>query len=330
VAEETNAAVELAAQYGDIPENTSAQPSVASAPEPAVRSPVPAAPPLNAAGRPYDPATGRLLPLSAEPAEEAPPAPTLPTISPYLLQMAEDFGIHTQGRSEEAVAAAVHTAQQMVLKNQQMAAQAHAHGVIKTDQQPQPVPSEPETDPLPELKDDQWDAQLTGPIKKKFSAMEKLVKAQQARIDQLERHMTNQVGLSVKDKMDRTILALKDPRFGSGTLEECSPSERKRRIHLANIAMTEAGAKASIDQICAKVKEAHGLLYGDVETPKNPPPKPAAPDRFATGAVGRPTHRAGAAEPPGVQKAIQSVTELKNEWARNGTVQPESDDEFPD
>lgn len=306
--EETNPAADLAAQYDDI-EPAIAQPASAEAPvEPAI----------NKAGRPYDPATGQILPNSS--------LPNTPQIAPYLLRMADHFGIPTEGRSEEALATAIETAQQMTLRNQAQAAEAQARGVIPSNR---PELPQPEPDPLPEWTDEQYEPKFTGPLKKVLQQQAKKIKELEARLDQESSARANE---TAAQKLDRAILALGDARYGKGAFEDCSAKEQKLRVYLAQAAKIAAGAGADFPKVLKSISAAHQDLFG--EAPTNQPVRRASaptPADFAQGAVGKPTHRAGATEPPGFQKAVNSVEAMQHEWKANGQLSPDNmDDEFPE
>ncbi len=322
VASATEQAADLAAQY-DIAEAT---PEPEGLPSPSPES----SPPLNAAGRPYDPATGRILPSQATPPEPDAPQVASPAVSPWLLRMASDLAIPVDGLSEEAVAAKVTGAQHMLLRSRQDSANAQAF-----EDRREPSPSPPaEPDLLPEWNDQNVQEELSKPLKKLITGMQKEIAGLKR---QLQSESAARLNETLTQRIDRAFHALGDTRYGAGALGEISQAEAVRRHAVANMAGQMAGPKATPEQIAAKIKEVHAAMFGDDAPPPPPPPPPAkkpgrpTPEDYARGGVGKPTHRQGAAEQPdGPAKATQEVAALLQEQRRNGTITPDSDDDFPD
>lgn len=325
--EKPTPAQELAAQYGDGDE-------AAQAP-PAEQTPPAEAPPLNAAGRPYDKASGRLLPLSAaQPATEAvpdspPEAPPAPQLAPYLVRMAEDFGIPSEGMTDESLAAAVRAVQRTVLQSRRENDALEAH-------QQQPAPARADAPPADDFdlglspeESEQLHPDVAKILKK---ALARAVGPLQKRIDALSQREVARATETNTERIDRAFAGLNDPRLGTASRAELADDapEVARRQAVVQQAARLAGPKATVQQVCAQLKKARDLLYEPPAAPKPVAKKPGvSPEEWERGGTARPTQRQGAPEPNGKSKAERSVGALLDEMKGAENTPPEASDDFP-
>ncbi len=310
-AEQSVAAPDLALQYGDNDESAVSAPAEPAAPTTPAR----------------DPETGRFLPSSsAESSDEPAPSP----VSPHLLKIAEDFGIPSDGLSEGALAAAVRA---VTRRHADLLGSAE-RARTPSDEAPPPPRQPAEDDPLASFTEDRWDPEFVRPVKAAFQKL-------QSRLDALEGQLRlerdNRAGESNTAKLDRGFAALSDPRLGSSAREELDDDDPvvSRRSAVVAQAVKMAGPKATIAQVCAKLKAARDVLY---DVPAEKPKKGDAPvqrtedratSQWADAALRRPTHRSGATEPDGYQKAVNSVAEMQRDMRRS-QGSPALDEEFPE
>ncbi len=328
--EKPTPAQELAAQYGDGDE-------VAQAP-PAADSPPGDTPPLNAAGRPYDPATGRLLPLeqpavgAERPADSPPEVPPAPHLAPYLVRMAEDFGIPTDGMTDESLAAAVRAVQRTVL-------QARSENDALQSHQQQPAPASAAQAPpaddfdlgLSPEESEQIHPDVAKILKK---ALARAVGPLQRRVEELSRREVTRATETNTERIDRAFAGLNDPRLGTASRAELADDapEVARRQAVVQQAARLAGPKATVAQVCAQLKKARDLLYEPPAAPASKPapkPKGVSPEEWEQGGTARPTQRQGSPEPNGKSKAERSVGALLDEMRGAENTPPEVTDDFP-
>ncbi len=312
--------VDAAAQQADL----AAQYDFESAtPEPEGLPPetAPATPPAP----PRDPATGRFLPSGPD----APAEVSSPSISPWLLRMADDLAIPVDGLSEESLAAAVSATQRHVMRSRQESANAQAREVPR--EQVVPVT---EPDLLPEWTAENVNEELAKPLKKIMSAMQKRIDSLEKQLGAVRDSHVRREAETHGEAVDRIIESFGDDRFGSGPMSDLgnTPAASKRLALHAEAIRLAGGNKATGSGILSKLKQARANLYGD-EAPEPPTRKanrPTAAD-YAKGALGKPTHRAGSVDlPDGPAKAAREVAALMREQGVNGTITPDTDEDFPD
>jgi len=329
----------LAAQY-ELGEETAGPAPAATA---AATPPAPEAPALNAAGLPYDPATGRLLPRTtpAEPAPAAPEAAASPpaTLSP-LRRLAQDFGIDHEALAEESVEAAVRAAQRTLLRLQegegrradiQRAAEASRQQAPAAP--PQAPPEEFDLGLSPQEAEDIHPAVLSI-LRRALKPLADKARALERQVGYLTSGFHGQVQETNTARLDRALSALGDPRLGTARRHELADDDPlvARRSAVVALASKLAGKDATVHQVCAKVKEARDLFYGDA--PATPPPPPArkngapVPDEWLAGGLRRPTHRNGAAEPKGPEAAVAAVAQQIREYG-GASGEPDGPDDFP-
>ncbi len=181
------------------------------------------------------------------------------------------------------------------------------------------------------------------------------VKKQAQRIKELERKLEQRLaGVEAREAETNTqlldrVFAEREDVFGAGSINdiEKGSASHSRRMLIVEQVMKDTSHR-SLEQ---KTKKAIDLVYGksDTEVANPPPAKPAAPkpatkpksdtkgriteEEWNAASLKRPTHRNGAAEPPGRDKAISAVAKAMSESVpdenpnRSGET---SLDDFPD
>lgn len=337
---------DLAAQYDLGDESTPVTPSpdagvAAPAPETA-----PASPPLNAAGLPYDPATGRLLPRT--PREQQPEPEPEPTPEPprktHMQLVAEDLGIDHEGMSEDALVGAVRAVQRSLKQLREAESfRSDMHGATdRRNREPEPAAVPEQSDDIDfgitPAEEETIHPDVLALIKRTLGASHKKIQALEREVKGLRAGFDQQVSETNTGRIDKALLAIGDARLGKGRRAELQDgsAEVKRRKAVVAQAVELAGPKASIHQVCAKIKEAHALLYGEPVAAPAPKaaqqpgaPKPAyTEEQWQNASLRRPTHRVGSQEPNGVVKAVQAIADLQRE-AGGASSEPDSVDDFP-
>lgn len=304
-------------------------------------------PAINAAGRPYDPETGKLLPASStvEPIHsEKPTVNTTTRHSAELYDSAAYFGL------SEADADSVDskTLQKMLRRMQHEHATAReaqdrarfweAQQGPKGERSPVNTPApEPEFD-LGEELDPNANPKTFG-LLKRLAEKEKLLDQKLSKLEEREGSRTQQ---AYYDAWDDAFASIADPRLGEGSREELEQDSdalrlRQRLIQASGIDMskhTPAQTKRLIAKaykdfypegapVKAKPKPAEVAAAGYGGEP-DPTPAPKASkkpaittEQWDRGGVGAPTRRAPEQLPEGRDRAIAAVAAKLGQQAPN-------------
>ena len=150
--------------------------------------------------------------------------------------------------------------------------------------------------------------------------------AQQDRvIDQLRAAESMRQSETIADRVDR-VFARYEQHFGAGRGRDLQANDPHMERRLAVLALVQRDASKSTLE--AKVERAIKLIYGGGTKPA---PKASIPDpikerteAWSDATLNRPTHRNGAPEPKGKERAEESVREIQRDWAgsqeTNGAV----------
>lgn len=257
----------------------------------------------------------------------------------YLTRQARDLGFSDEELAElstdqlgEAVYAANRTIQQTNLFNAQTRAKEN-HPGGQPQQVSVPDREEPQgesyfkMDPAIEAE---FEPKFIGPIKSAFAAMQKELKELREQVGGVVRNEQVRETRSGIERLDACFQG--DPDlFGKGTgarLQKLNPALFQKR--LAVIAVMKSLDGGSVEE---RYQEAKEIIYGSqTAKPVEPEPQPAATvkQNWANAALARPTHRAGASEPPGKAKATKAVAAVLREL--NGAMegQDATVDDFPE
>ncbi len=303
-------------------------------------------PAINSAGRPYDPASGKLLPASstADPIHaEKPTVNTTTKHSRELYDAAAYFGF-SEAEADSIETPALRKILRQMTHEQQTARDAQERARFweaQKGQQPERLapnaPVEPEFD-LGEELDPNANPKTFG-LLKRLAEKERLLDQKLSKLEEREGSRTQQ---TYYDAWDEAFEAIGDPRLGEGSREELDPASDAIKLRQALI--VSAGidwSKHTPAQTKRLIAKQYKLLYPDGAPAKkqkpaevaaagyggDTPPEPKAPaktpgkpaitqDEWVRGGVGAPTRRAPEALPEGRDRAIAAVA------AKLGTQQP--------
>jgi hypothetical protein len=305
-----------------------------------------AIPVVNAAGRPYDPSTGRLLPTApvADPIHnEQPTVTTQAKHSRDLYDGAAYFGI-SEAEADSIETPTLRKMLRTMTAENERARDAQERARFwenqrgpKPDQQPlQPLTPPQEDFDLGEELDPNANPKTFG-LLKRLAEKEKLLDQKLSKLEEREGSRTQQ---AYYDAFDDAFGTIGDPRLGEGSREEMKPDSPEMEFRTTLIKAsgidfskhTPAQAKRAIaktyktlypDGPPAKIKKPADVAaagYGGEPTaepaPKNGK-KPITTEEWNRGAVGAPTRRAPEQLPEGREKAIAAVAALQGKQTPN-------------
>jgi hypothetical protein len=298
-------------------------------------------PVVNAAGRPYDPATGRLLPAAhPEPAIHN-EQPTVTTQAKHSRELYDAASFHGISESEADTIEAgplrkmlrsMNDSHERAREAQDRARFWEAQRGEKPIQPPPSAPAEPEFD-LGEELDPNANPKTFG-LLKRLAEKEKLLDQKLSKLEEREGSRTQQ---SYHDAWDEAFAAIGDPRLGEGTRDELTPGSDEIKLRQMLIKASDIDmAKHTPAQTKRLIQKAYKSLYPDGAPKKKPaeaaaagygePAEPAArtngkkpitTEEWNRGSVGVPTRRAPEQLPEGREKAIAAVAEKLGKQAPN-------------
>lgn len=296
-------------------------------------------------------------PKTAAPA--APASETPPRHSRRLVQMAQDLGFSRadiDGSSSDELDAAVYHAnralhverERQYRETAQQAATAPRTGAA-------PPPSEDDlpwgeiVDPTTQERRAAKDADIAEPLVRVLRDQAKAIKELREQVAYLGQTEQRREVETTADRIDRFFAGQDKATFGEGAGQEMADGpEYARRVAVLREAERLAGPKATKAQMLAKLNQASKNLFGTAAPAAPIPPSAPPPDRtreangrftqeqerWIEAGVAKPTHRAGAEEPLGKQRAINKLTSLMNEAGievgADNALERELHDELPD
>lgn len=186
-----------------------------------------------------------------------------------------------------------------------------------------------------------YDSALIGGLQKNFGSLA-------GRLEKLERFLTAQANERLAQEIDGSFAALGESYsslFGSKPIAELQPDSQEYKLRLFLWEQVKDQPGPVRQKLAAAAEKFFGRLAGAPAPAAEPAPKPQplpqrGPDgRFLGGVLpqrredwqhaglARPTQRAGAAEPPGERKALQTAARVMRE---RGLGDEESADGFLD
>lgn len=271
-------------------------------------------PAINAAGRPYDPATGRLLP---ETPVEAPAPPAHPA---WVMQQAEALGLDEEDLSLPT-AAVTKQINRLLWQQQKFRSEQNAAKAVEEATRPAPqTPTAPEPDQFAALEEE-----VAPSILAQFRKMAAELKALKENVGQVRTFQEQARHESLTQYADRLFSEHGDPaKIGKGSMGGIKPDAKEARIRNSAIAHATllAGPKATAAQIVQRIPDALaelGLSAPVAATPEVTAPTPAAAPtkppkkpfittkQWDEGALRPPSHRNGSSELKGREKAIAAL-----------------------
>jgi hypothetical protein len=281
---------------------------------------------------------------AAEPAELTPQGPRHPS---GLVEMALDFGIPDESISSfstDQLSQVVRSIQRQQLEERRANSQAQTHdqanppsrGSEAAQSLSQPAASQP-------APDQGLGVDLSGfdpDVQTAFNNLLKIAKAPQdeikalkAEIQQLKQFEGQRQTETVYDRCDRAF-SKHEKHLGKGGRAELPPGSVhiQRRAAILNVVAADQ-SKAPLE---AKIDRAVKLLYGEASEPAVVPAAPVdaalagRQEQWQRSGLARPTNRAGAAEPNGKAKAVNSVAQQLREMgsATNATTGDADENDF--
>ncbi len=271
-----------------------------------------------------------------------------PKHSPRLVAMAEDMGIpaaEIAAMTTDSLETTVHHLQRQALSEaraNQQARQQTAKALEVTQEDTGPDWGKDESGNPYTEKD--YLPGIAATIKQNH-VLQKELKELKGHVQAQAQRETQRQAQSQAEMYDAAFEALGadyERYFGKGAgadMEQQSPAMKRR---IAVLVLAGAASATSLRSLKAKLKEAADTLYepAPAEAAKPDPyaavtgvaPKPAPKDEpkevWKNGGVAKPTHRRGAAEPAGRDKAAKAVGKLMEEFG--GVQDTTVKDEFPE
>lgn len=310
---------------------------------------------INAAGRPYDPSTGRLIPQeSASPSSTETTVTTQQRHSRELYDAASFFGLSEQEADSIETPMLRKMLRSMTAEHERARdAQERARFWEEQRRQGQPVSNQPQPPPEPQFDlGDELDAAANPKTHGLLKSIYEENRALKKKLEQIEQRDGARTQQAYFDAYDDAFASIGDPRFGEGSREEISQDSTemnfRKRIILAAGAdwnkHTPAQAKRLIQkayrelypegppkQAAKKPAEIAAAAYGGEPTPEPAQParkangkQPYTPEQWDRAGVPAPTRRAPEQLPEGRERAIAEVSKKLGQ----GTPQYEADQEI--
>lgn len=276
---------------------------------------------------PRDEATGRFV----SPAQH----------SPTLVRLAFDLGMSPEeidSLDTASLQSVVRQAQaeQQAMRRSQTASGAVEAGQARAAQARADQPAMPKAAELGLDGELEWDPTLLGLL----GSMKKELEESRKELAELRTHHARQQQQTARQELEG-IFASKYANFmgpepAPGT-PPTDPAMAKRILltqHMRNFYKDYKGPIGKlVDDLMGSIfgQTAPGSGGSQHQTPPAPPSsRGPTPEQWREAALARPTHRAGAAEPAGKEKAVQTVARFQRENGMTGTPDPSSLDEFPE
>lgn len=296
-------------------------------------------PATNAAGRPYDPATGRLLPAQLEDVvhAEKPTVNTTTKHSAELYDAAAFFGF-SEADADTIEGPQLRKMLRTMTQQQDQAREAQDRARF-WEAQRGTKPADQSRGPAPQADDFDLGDEVTPEVTPKTHALLKRLAEKERLLDQklgaLEQREVSRAQQAYFDAFDDAFSAIGDPRFGEGSRDDVMSDKeaidfRQILIKATDIDYskhTPAQAKRILQKTYktlypdgpakkpAKPADVAAAGYGGDPIPeprRQPPPKAGKPaptkEEWDRGGVGLPTRRTPEAIPEGRERAIAAVS----------------------
>lgn len=181
-----------------------------------------------------------------------------------------------------------------------------------------------------------YEPEMIAALKKHFGGMKSEIAELRGRLEVAERRDFSRSQQSAASMIDDAFSQIPqlEKYVGKGSIDDLAKDapERKRRTLLLQAAGITSADQVKKGTILSTLKKAAELLYPDAAPP---PPAVTTPpngtqriteDQWARASVARPTHRSGAPEPKGEERAIRNLTKKMQEAGISDT--PGSADEI--
>jgi hypothetical protein len=271
--------------------------------------PLPTEPYRDKNGKLHDPVTGAFLPEPVEPSPPSHPA--------WLAQQAADLGFDEEDLAQPTATLTKQVNRLLRQRDQLRADQSTQRTLEEGRVKPQPPAAEP-ADEYEQYKEEVAPQILD--LLRKQDAKIKALEALGQRLSSVEQFQEQRKHESRTQWIDRLVADDgREALFGKGPIAQLKPNspELFRRQAVVDQARRMTGEKAEPKDWIPKIPEAIELLFGAKPTAP-PTPAPTAskqkktgqritPEQWEAAALQPPSHRNGAAEPKGEQKAIAAL-----------------------
>ena len=244
----------------------------------------------------------------------------VPKASDLLVRQAKSLGL-SDAEIAEADPADLRAAVQALSSERLLAAHARAIEAAgpARGQEPPPSPAAPPADDLG-LKDEDWHPDLLRVVRQLHRQNQEL----RAQVAEIGGWAQRQQQEAVHEQIDRWF-AKNESRYGKGSRHDLGKDNPDLLRRKALLSLAEHMPPGALEQ---RLAQAEAILYPAAK----PEPKPQGPSpaelAWSQGALARPTHRSGAAEPRGTERAVAGVQSYLRENGLNQT--PAAADDFPE